>query len=110
MQLHGVHRPLNSLLWDATLEPPASQTQQVAYNSGFLEGFAREAVWLGKFATREQAGRAADLAALKLLGSNAQVGPGVAYDDGVSALCARVCVCGFLSCVFRRGESVVVVV
>lgn len=68
-----MHRALNSLLWDATVDPPAFPTQQTGYNSGFLEGFAREAVWLGKFTTREQAGRAADLAALKLLGSNAQV-------------------------------------
>ena len=76
-----------SLFWDAYVQPsPGSQQAQQAQQAGaasgsgspppssLLAGFRQEAVYLGKFPTQQQAGRAHDIAALKLHGTGAQVG------------------------------------
>lgn len=82
-RLLGVARDKWSLFWDAYVQPnpgsqQAQQAQQAASGSpppsSLLAGFRQEAVYLGKFPTQQQAGRAHDIAALKLHGTGAQVG------------------------------------
>ncbi|GAB4816539.1 hypothetical protein N2152v2_003585 [Parachlorella kessleri] len=65
--LKGVARDSWSLFWDAYVQP----SSPVASTS-LLPGFKQEAVYLGKFPTKEMAGRAHDLAALKLNGPAAE--------------------------------------
>lgn len=61
----GVVRDKWSLFWDAFVEVPAHLLHQESPSDKI------ETVFLGKFPTRDQAGRAHDIAALKLLGEAA---------------------------------------
>ena len=70
--LRGVRRAHNSLTWDVVVE--SAEGGGSGGSGSILEGFLEEAAHLGKLPCRAQAGRAADLAALKLHGAGAQVG------------------------------------
>jgi|SRR5690349_5285139 hypothetical protein len=82
-ELRGVARDAHSLTWDAFLEPAGSvplagqadigSGGNTAAGTSIVQGVRQDAVWLGKFPTREAAGRAVDLAAIKLQGLGAQV-------------------------------------
>jgi hypothetical protein len=91
--MRGVARDKWSLFWDAyvdipqngevpsmnaegqhdhTIEPSADDLDaQQQHKSPILAAVKREAIFLGKFPTRDQAGRAHDIAALKLHGEAA---------------------------------------
>jgi hypothetical protein len=66
-KMRGVSRDKWSLFWDAYLEKPSNKDA----SSSIVDGVKQEAIFLGKFPSRDQAGRAHDIAALKLLGEDA---------------------------------------
>jgi len=66
-KMRGVSRDKWSLFWDAYLEKPSNKDA----TSSIVDGVKQEAIFLGKFPSRDQAGRAHDIAALKLLGEDA---------------------------------------
>ncbi|WPT16201.1 AP2-like ethylene-responsive transcription factor AIL7 [Picochlorum sp. SENEW3] len=68
VNLRGVARDKWSLFWDAYIEKPMEKTE-----GSVVEGLKKEAIFLGKFPSRDQAGRAHDLAALKILGDDAPI-------------------------------------
>lgn len=68
VNMRGVTRDKWSLFWDAYIEKPMAKTE-----GSVVEGLKKEAIFLGKFPSRDQAGRAHDLAALKILGDDAPI-------------------------------------
>lgn len=68
VNLRGVARDKWSLFWDAYIEKPTEKAE-----GSVVEGLKKEAIFLGKFPSRDQAGRAHDLAALKILGDDAPI-------------------------------------
>ena len=69
--LRGVSRDKWSLFWDAFVKVPSKGSAGQS-TSSIVEGVREEAIFLGKFPSRDQAGRAYDIAALKILGEEAE--------------------------------------
>ena len=89
--LLGVSRDKWNLFWDAWVIPPNNNcTDASAHPSSISEGFKQEAIHLGKFPTQGQAGRARDIATLKLFGPTNEMNfPVDTYQVAISALQAH---------------------
>jgi hypothetical protein len=84
--LLGVSRDKWNLFWDAWVMSPANVIQP----SSITEGFKQEAIHLGKFPTQAQAGRARDIATLKLFGPTNEMNfPVDTYRVAISVLQAH---------------------
>jgi hypothetical protein len=84
--LLGVSRDKWNLFWDAWVMSPANAIQP----SSITEGFKEEAIHLGKFPTQAQAGRARDIATLKLFGPTNEMNfPVDTYRVAISVLQAH---------------------
>lgn len=67
--LRGVARDKWSLFWHAYVEKPVEGDKGA---DSIVDGVKQEAIFLGKFPSKDQAGRAHDIAALKILGDGAE--------------------------------------
>ncbi|KAI3428279.1 hypothetical protein D9Q98_006658 [Chlorella vulgaris] len=92
VELRGVRRAPHSLAWEAFLEPLAGeqQGQQPPGSGSTVPGGIQEAVFLGMFPTQEAAGRAADLAAIRVHGEAVQTNfPRTLYQRHLANLAAH---------------------
>ena len=72
--LKGVTRDKWSLFWDAHFERPSPCGEEGSgKKESLVDGLKKDVIFLGKFPAREQAARAYDLVALKVLGEDADL-------------------------------------